>query len=71
MADCTIRTESKSWRIIALPNPTCGGEMRKALTIAEQEYQAEHGRASEWDNTFTISAADKAIEIRFELKEGN
>jgi hypothetical protein len=71
MADCEVYTEHKSWRVIALDSPTNGTEMGKALIVAEQEYQAEYGHPSEWDNTFEVVAEDGKILIRFELKAGS
>ena len=69
MSDVTIRDESKHWRVIAVPNPTNGAEIYKAMQAAELEYERIHDHPNEWDETFEVSANEEEIMVRFEIKE--
>lgn len=68
MAAFTIYDEHKHWRVIAVPNPTVGAELYKAMHAAEQQYREVYGRDNEWDDTFEVSADEEQIRIQFEVK---
>jgi len=68
MAAFIIYDESKHWRVIAVPNPTVGAELYKAMAAAEQQYESAYGRPNEWDDTFEVLADEEQIRIRFEVK---
>lgn len=68
MTAVSTRTESKSWFVVTVPNPTVRSEMYLALQFAEAEYERVHGRKAEHDDAFEVEANDEEIIIRFELK---